>query len=285
MFADKVHRSGRRIGFVPTMGCLHEGHVSLMHIARQHAEVLVVSIFVNPTQFAPGEDFDTYPRDFERDRDMVEAVGADCIYYPDVKEMYPDGYQTTVSVKDITQNLCGLSRPMHFDGVSTVVAKLFNAVKPDCAVFGQKDFQQLAVIKRMVRDLNIDIDIIGAPIVRESDGIAMSSRNKNLSPEERIAARSLSRALGAVEESVKAGERSAAALIEKARKLISAEPRGCIDYIKVCDTETLQDIERLERESVMALAVFFEKARLIDNTVLCVDEYNTCRDQWLTGHR
>lgn len=272
LFADEVHRSGRRIGFVPTMGFLHEGHVSLMRIARQHADVLVVSIFVNPTQFAPGEDFEAYPRDFERDRGMVEAVGADCIYYPDVKEMYPDGYQTTVSVKDITRNLCGLSRPTHFDGVSTVVAKLFNAVKPDCAVFGQKDFQQLAVIKRMVRDLNMDIDIIGAPIVREADGIAMSSRNKNLAPEERMAARCLSRALETVKESVQAGERSARTLIEQARSIISDEPFGRIDYIKVCDSETLQDVERIDREAVMALAVFFEKARLIDNTVLCVDE-------------
>ena len=270
-FSDAVHRNGRRIGFVPTMGFLHEGHVSLMHSARQHADVLVVSIFVNPTQFAPGEDFETYPRDFERDRSMVELAGADCIYYPDVKEMYPDGYQTTVSVKEVTQNLCGSSRPTHFDGVSTVVAKLFNAVKPNCAVFGQKDFQQLVVIKRMVRDLNMDIDIIGAPIVREADGIAMSSRNKNLAPEERVAARSLSRALDAVCSSMQAGERSARSLIELARGIINSETLGCIDYIKVCDTETLQDVEFLEREAVMALAVFFEKARLIDNTVLCVE--------------
>jgi len=270
-FADEVHRSGRRIGFVPTMGFLHEGHLSLMRSARQHADVLVVSIFVNPTQFAPGEDFETYPRDFERDRSMVEAVGTDCIYYPDVKEMYPDGYQTTVSVRDVTQNLCGSSRPTHFDGVSTVVAKLFNAVKPDCAVFGQKDFQQLVVIKRMVKDLNMDVEIIGAPIVREDDGIAMSSRNKNLAPEERVAARSLSRALDAVRVSIKAGERSAQVLVEQARAIINAESLGGIDYIKVCDTETLQDVEHLEREAVMALAVFFEKARLIDNAVLCVE--------------
>ncbi len=270
-FADEVHRSGSRIGFVPTMGFLHEGHESLMHIARQHADVLVVSIFVNPTQFGPGEDFETYPRDFERDRSIVEGVGADCLYYPDVSEMYPSGYQTTVSVRDVTRNLCGSSRPTHFDGVSTVVAKLFNAVKPNCAVFGQKDFQQLVVIKRMVRDLNMDINIIGAPIVREDDGIAMSSRNKNLAPEERTCARSLSRALDAVRASVRAGERSAQALIDQAREIISTEPLGRIDYIKVCDTETLQDIELFEREAVMALAVFFEKARLIDNAVLCVD--------------
>jgi len=270
-FADEVHRNGSRIGFVPTMGFLHEGHESLMRIARQHADVLVVSIFVNPTQFGPGEDFETYPRDFERDRAMVAEAGADCLYYPDLSEMYPPGYQTTVSVRDVTRNLCGLSRPTHFDGVSTVVAKLFNAVKPDCAVFGQKDFQQLIVIKRMVRDLNMDINIIGAPIVREADGIAMSSRNKNLAPEERAAASSLSRALDAVRASVRVGERSAQVLIEQARAIISAEPLGRIDYIKVCDTETLQDVEFLEREAVMALAVFFEKARLIDNVVLCVD--------------
>ncbi len=270
-FADDVRRSGRRIGFVPTLGFLHDGHESLMHIAKQHADVLVVSIFVNPTQFGPGEDFKTYPRDFERDSSIIETVGADCLYYPDVSEMYPAGYQTTVSVRDVTRNLCGFSRPTHFDGVSTVVAKLFNAVKPHCAVFGQKDFQQLVVIKRMVRDLNMDIDIIGAPIVREADGIAMSSRNKNLAPEECAAARSLSRALDAVCSSMQAGERSARALIELARGIISAETLGRIDYIKVCDTETLQDVELLEREAVMAIAVFFEKARLIDNTVLCVE--------------
>ena len=274
-YADEAHQSARRIGFVPTMGFLHEGHVSLMRIARQHADVLVVSIFVNPTQFGPGEDFETYPRDFERDRAMVAEAGADCLYYPDVSEMYPSGYQTTVSVRDVTQNLCGSSRPTHFDGVSTVVAKLINAVKPDCAVFGQKDFQQLVVIKRMVKDLNMDVEIIGAPIVREADGIAMSSRNKNLALEERVAARSLSRALDAVSARIKAGERSAQALIEQARAIISAESRGRIDYIKVCDTETLQDVEILEREAVMALAVFFEKARLIDNVVLCVDGLKT----------
>lgn len=271
-FADKVHQDARRIGFVPTMGFLHEGHVSLMRIARQHADVLVVSIFVNPTQFAPGEDFETYPRDFERDCSMVAAAGADCLYYPDVSEMYPSGYQTKVCVGDVTRNLCGLSRPTHFEGVSTVVTKLFNAVKPQCAVFGQKDFQQLVVIKRMVKDLNMDIDIIGAPIVREADGVAMSSRNKYLGPAEREAARCLSRALDAVCESTQAGERSVGALINLARDIISADPLGHIDYIKVCDTETLQDVERLEREAVMAIAVFFEKARLIDNAVLRVED-------------
>ena len=270
-YADRVHGRGQRIGFVPTMGFLHEGHVSLMRIARQQADVLVVSIFVNPTQFAPGEDFEKYPRDFERDRSMVAAAGADCLYYPDVSEMYPPGYQTTVCVRDVTRNLCGLSRPTHFEGVATVVAKLFNAVKPQCAVFGQKDFQQLVVIKRMVKDLNMDIDIIGAPIVREADGIAMSSRNKYLGPAEREAARCLSRALDAVCNNVQSGERSVRALVELARDIISAEPLGRIDYIKVCDTETLQDVESLEREAVMAVAVFFEKARLIDNAILRLD--------------
>jgi len=270
-FADRVHQSGRTIGFVPTMGFLHEGHVSLMHIARQHADALVVSIFVNPTQFGPGEDFDSYPRDFERDRCMVAAAGADCLYYPDAAEMYPAGYQTMVCVRDVTRNLCGLSRPTHFEGVATVVAKLFNAVKPQCAVFGQKDFQQLVVIRRMVQDLNMDIDIIGAPIVREPDGIAMSSRNKYLGPQERSAARCLSRTLDAVRARVQAGERSAQALVSLASGIISAEPLGRIDYIKVCDTQTLQDVECLERDAVMAVAVFFEKARLIDNTVLHVD--------------
>ncbi len=270
-FADRVRQRGRTIGFVPTMGYLHEGHVSLVHIARRHADVVVVSIFVNPTQFGPGEDFESYPRDFERDRRMVAAAGADCLYCPDADEMYPPGYQTTVCVREVTRNLCGLSRPAHFEGVATVVAKLFNAVKPQYAVFGQKDFQQLVVIKRMVRDLNMDIDIIGAPIVREPDGIAMSSRNKYLGTAERQAARCLSRALDAVRSRADEGERSAQALISLARGIISAEPLGRIDYVKVCDAVTLQDVERLEREAVMAVAVFFEKARLIDNTILHVD--------------
>jgi len=270
-FADRVHLRGQSIGFVPTMGFLHEGHLSLMRIARQHADVLVVSIFVNPTQFGPGEDFEAYPRDFERDSRMVADAGAGCLYCPDVSEMYPAGYQTRISVGEVTRNLCGLSRPTHFEGVATVVAKLFNAVKPQCAVFGQKDFQQLVVIKRMARDLNMDIDIIGAPIVRESDGIAMSSRNTYLGPAERQAARCLSRALEEVRAKVAAGERSTQALIELARGIISAETLGRIDYISICDSETLQDIACIEREAVMAIAVFFDKARLIDNAVLCPD--------------
>lgn len=267
-FADRVHRRGQAIGFVPTMGFLHEGHLSLMRIALRQADVLVVSIFVNPTQFGPGEDFESYPRDFERDSRLVADAGAECLYYPDVSEMYPAGYQTRVSVGEVTRNLCGLSRPTHFEGVATVVAKLFNAVKPQSAVFGQKDFQQLVVIRRMVQDLNMDIDVIGAPIVREPDGVAMSSRNKYLGPAERQAARCLSRALDAAAEKVRAGERSAQALISLAHAIISAEPLGRIDYIKVCDTETLLDVERLDREAVMAVAVFFDKARLIDNIVL-----------------
>jgi pantoate--beta-alanine ligase len=272
-FADRARQQGQRIGFVPTMGFLHEGHVSLMRIARQHADVVVVSIFVNPTQFGPGEDFEAYPRDFERDRAMVEAAGVDCIYCPAVSDMYPAGYQTSVSVREITRNLCGVSRPAHFDGVATVVAKLFNAVKPHCAVFGQKDFQQLAVIRRMVQDLNMDIEIIGAPIVREPDGVAMSSRNTYLSPAEREAACSLSRALAAVAAQARNGEQFAQVLIDTARSIISAEPLGCIDYIKVCDTETLQDIARLDSEAVMAVAVFFNKARLIDNAILPAAEH------------
>ncbi len=266
--ADEIRQSGKRIGLVPTMGFLHEGHISLIRLIREQADYVIVSIFVNPTQFGEGEDFDSYPRDFECDRQMVAAAGADCIYTPEVDEMYPDGSQTAVSVSQITRNLCGRSRPSHFEGVATVVAKLFNAVKPHAAVFGEKDFQQLMVIKRMVLDLNMDIEILGAPIVREADGLAMSSRNTYLTPEQRAAALGLSRGLSEVRDMVASGERSAAKLISHVQKMVEATGLGKVDYIKVCDLATLEDVEVLERDAVMALAVQFGKARLIDNCVL-----------------
>jgi len=267
-FSEVLRKAGKTISFVPTMGYLHEGHLSLMRLGKKKADVLLVSIFVNPLQFGEGEDYEDYPRDWEKDRNMIESVGADCIFIPDVLDMYPERFQTSINVKDVTQNLCGLSRPVHFEGVATVVAKLFNCTKPHYAVFGVKDFQQLVVIKRMVRDLNFDIEILGAPLVREPDGLARSSRNEYLTTDERKAALSLSRALSEVNRMFQAGEKDSGALIEKARYVIGREEFGKIDYIKVCDAETLEDVDRVRGETVVALAVFFGKARLIDNIVL-----------------
>ena len=267
-YADQMRAAGRRIALVPTMGYLHAGHQSLMRIAAQHADVVVVSIFVNPKQFGPGEDLESYPRDWDRDLAAMTAVDVDCVFCPEVSEIYPEGYQTTVSVAGLTANLCGRSRPGHFDGVTTVVAKLLNCVKPDCAVFGQKDFQQLAVVRRMVIDLNMDVVIIGAPIVREDDGLAMSSRNTYLDADARRAALCLSRALEAVRQRCAAGERDARTLIALARQVIEAEPLAAIEYVEVCDAATLVPVERLVGETVMALAATIGPARLIDNTLL-----------------
>jgi pantoate--beta-alanine ligase len=269
-FAETARSSGSSIALVPTMGFLHEGHVSLMRLGKARSDVLVVSIFVNPMQFGAGEDYKDYPRDWERDVQMIDSVGTDCIFAPDVTEMYPQGFQTSVHVAHMTKNLCGKSRPTHFDGVTTVVAKLFNCIKPHSAIFGQKDFQQLMVIKRMVHDLDFDIEIVGAPIVREPDGLAMSSRNTYLSAEQRIAALCLSQSLDAAHALFAAGERNSASLIEHVRKTISAEKLARIDYIKVCDVESIDDVTLITRDAVMALAVFFGRARLIDNIVLKV---------------
>lgn len=268
--ADRLRLAGKRIALVPTMGYLHEGHVSLMRCAQQEADVVVVSLFVNPLQFGPNEDFATYPRDWNRDMTVMEAAGVDYVFAPSIDEMYPAGFQTSVVVSRLTKNLCGISRPGHFDGVTTVVAKLFLCTKPHVAVFGEKDFQQLVVIQRMVKDLGFDIRIIPAPIVREPDGLAMSSRNSYLSPQERRAATSLFQSLSEVQQLFLKGERNAAALIETARRRICAEPLARIDYIKVCDIENLQDVTTITCDAVMALAVYFGKARLIDNIVLRV---------------
>ena len=267
-YSDAFRGAGKTVSLVPTMGFLHEGHLSLMREAKKISDVLVVSVFVNPTQFGPGEDYDAYPRNFERDREMVEAIGCDCIYAPEVSEMYPDGYQTSVQVDKATKNLCGLTRPTHFNGVTTVVAKLFNSVKPHLSIFGEKDFQQLIVIKRMVLDLNMDIDVIGMPIVREEDGLAMSSRNKYLTPDERTAALCLSQSLFEAKKMFEAEERSAEVLIDHVKNTICSKGTGKIDYIKICDVVNLEDCSFIETDSVMALAVYFNKARLIDNIAL-----------------
>jgi len=268
--ADQLRLAGKRIGFVPTMGYLHEGHLSLVRIAKEKSDVVVMSIFVNPTQFGPAEDFDRYPRDFDRDWRLAEQAGCDILFHPSVAEMYPEGYLTYVTVEKLTTVLCGRSRPTHFRGVTTVVAKLFNLVKPHVAVFGQKDAQQALVIKRMVRDLNFDVEVIVAPIVREKDGLAMSSRNTYLTPEERRDATVLYCSLLLAKELVDKGERRAEAIKTEMRKMIEATPTAQIDYISIVDTDKLEDKDTLSGETLIALAVYFGKTRLIDNLILQV---------------
>jgi len=267
--ASAWRREGKVIAFVPTMGYFHEGHLSLMREGRKRGDVLVVSIFVNPTQFGPGEDFDRYPRDMERDLRMAEEVGVDVIFAPTVEEMYPEGYQTYVEVEKVTQHLCGLSRPGHFRGVTTVVTKLFNIVKPHVALFGQKDYQQLITIERMVKDLNMDVEIVGMPTVREEDGLAASSRNVYLSPEERKAALSLYRSLRRAEELFSEGVRESQRILEEVKGVLEAEPLVKIDYVHVCDPETLEDIEGpIGERALVAVAAKVGTTRLIDNTLL-----------------
>ena len=263
---------GYTIGFVPTMGYLHEGHLSLVRKAREDNDKVVVSIFVNPTQFGPNEDYNRYPRDLERDMKLLEPIGVDAVFYPSVEQMYPEGYRTYVEVVDITERLCGASRPGHFRGVTTVCMKLFNIVMPHRAYFGKKDFQQYVVIKTMVRDLNMDLEIVPMPIVREPDGLAMSSRNTYLSPEERKAATCLYRSLKRAVELYEAGERDAAKIREEVVKVIEAEPLAKIDYAEVVDPETFRPVKKVEKGTLVALAVFVGPARLIDNVQLGVDK-------------
>ncbi|SMP14381.1 pantothenate synthetase [Desulfurobacterium pacificum] len=265
VFKDK----GKSVGFVPTMGYLHEGHLSLVRKAKEENDVVVVSIFVNPTQFAPGEDFERYPRDVERDRTLLEKEGVDVLFIPSVEEMYPGGFSTYVEVLNLTEGLCGAKRPGHFRGVTTVVAKLLNIVMPDKAYFGKKDYQQLKVIERMVKDLNFPVKIVGCPIVREPDGLAMSSRNVYLSLEERKAATILYRSLLLAKEYYEKGGRDAEELKEKIVSFISAEPLvKKIDYVEIVDGETLNPVEKLYPGVLVALAVFVGNARLIDNWVV-----------------
>uniref|UniRef100_A0A832A1L5 Pantothenate synthetase n=1 Tax=Desulfacinum infernum TaxID=35837 RepID=A0A832A1L5_9BACT len=266
--ANQWRREGLVIGFVPTMGYLHQGHLELMRCAKSKSDRVVVSIFVNPTQFAPGEDFERYPRDLERDMGLMRSVGVDAVFAPAVADMYPEGYQTYVEVGEVTRPLCGAKRPGHFRGVTTVVAKLFHIVKPHLAVFGEKDYQQLLTIRRMVRDLAMDVAIIGHPIVREPDGLAMSSRNVYLSEEERHEALLLSQALAEASRLVDAGERTAAALVSAAQRVLERGSRVRIDYAELRDAETLQEMDTLDRPGVLALAAYVGKARLIDNAVL-----------------
>ncbi len=266
--ADEWRRQGKRIGFVPTMGFLHEGHLALMGEAKRRADAVAVSVFVNPTQFGPNEDFECYPRDMERDIRLCTEVGVDVIFAPPVPEMYPDGYQTSVEVSKVTTPLCGRTRPGHFRGVTTVVAKLFHCVKPHIAIFGQKDYQQWVAVRRMVRDLNMDIEIVSYPTVRESDGLALSSRNTYLSPAEREIALRLSRSLRAAQELVDRGEIYGEAVLMKVREVLESGGGLRIDYVQLCHPDTLDDVLTVDGCAVLLMAAFIGKTRLIDNCVL-----------------
>lgn len=261
-------REGLTVGFVPTMGYLHEGHKSLMQAARANNDKVVVSVFVNPMQFGPNEDLESYPRDFEKDCALCESVGVDLIFHPEPEEMYADGFCSYVDMNGLTTELCGKSRPIHFRGVQTVVLKLFNIVKPDRAYFGQKDAQQLAVIKRMVKDLNVDTEIVGCPIVREADGLAKSSRNTYLNPDERKAALILSRSLKLGRELIENGETDAKAVIKAITDSINTEPLAKIDYVDVVDFDTITPVDRIGKSVLVAIAVYIGKTRLIDNFII-----------------
>ena len=260
-------KQGLSVGFVPTMGYLHEGHKSLMDAARKGNDKVVVSIFVNPMQFGPTEDLATYPRDLDHDAALRESAGVDLIFHPEAEEMYEKDFCSFVDMTGLTEGLCGKTRPIHFRGVCTVVNKLFNIVTPDHAYFGQKDGQQLAVIKRMVRDLNMDIEIVGCPIVREEDGLAKSSRNTYLSPEERKAALILSKTVALGKELAKT-EKDANKVVEAMKKNIETEPLAKIDYVEAVDALSMAPVEKLEGTCMLAMAVYIGKTRLIDNTLI-----------------
>ena len=275
--ADAERGDGRRLALVPTMGAIHAGHLSLVAEGRKRADRLWVSIFVNPTQFNEAHDFEGYPRVLERDLALCREAGVDCVYVPAVDDVYPEGAQTWVDVEHLTKPLCGATRPGHFRGVTTVVSKLFLAAKPHVAVFGQKDFQQVAVVRRMVRDMGFDVDVVAAPIVREPDGLALSSRNQRLGPEARRHALSLVRALDVAEAAVAASERRAEVLLEAVRAELGAAPRSRIDYAELRDPESLETApDTLAGATLLALAVIFEPdpggqgatVRLIDNRIL-----------------
>ncbi|MEW6375562.1 MAG: pantoate--beta-alanine ligase [Thermodesulfobacteriota bacterium] len=268
--ASYARRAGKTLAFVPTMGFFHDGHLSLMREGRRRGDLLIVSLFVNPTQFGPNEDFKNYPRDFERDRKMAEEVGVDILFAPEAIEMYPPNHQTIVRVEKVTQNLCGKSRPTHFQGVTTVVMMLFEIVMPHVAIFGEKDYQQLVTIQRMVRDFHMSVEVLGMPTVREEDGLAMSSRNTYLLPEERKAALSLYRSLQEAKGLLQKGERKADRILHEVKGILRSEPLVRIDYVQICDAYTLQDVDIIDGDVIVALAVYLGKTRLIDNLVFRV---------------
>jgi pantoate--beta-alanine ligase len=266
--ACAARHQGKRIGFVPTMGALHEGHLSLVRAAKARSDVVVVSIFVNPTQFGPNEDLSRYPRPFERDRQLLENETVDFLFAPSVEEMYPAGAVSYVTVEGLSEKLCGKSRPGHFRGVTTVVAKLFNILEPKLAFFGQKDAAQAAIIRRMVRDLRLPVEVVVCPIVREPDGLAMSSRNTYLEPQQRHSALVLSRSLSSVREAFDQGERSSLRLTEVGKQVFAAESSVRLDYLEIVDPETLEPIETVSRRALVAVAGFVGATRLIDNAIL-----------------
>ena len=268
-YSRRIREEGKSIGFVPTMGYLHEGHLSLLRTARSECDVSVISVFVNPTQFSAGEDLDKYPRDIERDISLASAEGTDVMFAPETEDMYPEGYVSNVKVDEsLSRALCGKSRPGHFEGVATVVAKLFGIVSPDRTYFGQKDAQQTVVIKRMVKDLKIPVDVRVMPIVRESDGLAMSSRNTYLSNEERIEALNLNRSLEVAKGMILTSEYSSETIKLEMKKIIEQGKNTRIDYIEVVDADTLVPLDEVNKNTLIAVAAFVGKTRLIDNIVI-----------------
>ncbi len=266
-FSQHGKKLGKTIGLVPTMGYLHSGHISLIKRARKDTGIVVVSIYVNPTQFGPGEDYKRYPRDLERDRELAKAAGTDVLFVPSNKEIYPDGYSTYIMVEELSEKLCGISRPIHFRGVTTIVAKLFNIVKPTRTYFGWKDAQQLIIIKKMVSDLNIDVKVIGLPTVREKDGLAVSSRNKYLTKKEREIAPVLYQALVQVKRMVNSGESNSAKVLKEVKNLIKAK-KIKIDYLKAVNLMSLKDVKKLKKKTLIAVAAWIGKTRLIDNMLI-----------------
>ena len=263
-----VRHGVKRLGFVPTMGALHEGHLSLVRAAKARCDVVAASIFVNPTQFGPTEDFSKYPRSFERDRELFEKEGVELLFAPSVEEMYPEDAVTFVTVEGLSERLCGKSRPGHFRGVTTIVSKLFHITQPDFAFFGQKDAAQVAIIRRMVLDFNLGVEIVVCPIVRETGGLAMSSRNAYLSPQERKSALVLSRSLAQVKKLFEQGERCTTKLSAAGRQVFAGEPSVRLDYLEIVDPNTLEPVEHINRPALVAVAAFVGGTRLIDNTVL-----------------
>jgi len=268
----ELSSQGKRIGLVATMGFLHEGHLALVRESLQESDVTVVSIFVNPTQFGPKEDFKQYPRDLDRDTQILKKMGVEVIFCPEAEEMYPEGYRTYVEVKKLQDKLCGQTRPRHFRGVCTIVLKLFQIIRPDVSFFGQKDAQQAIILKKMVKDLDLDVKIEVIPIVRDEDGLALSSRNKYLSPEGRKAALCLSKSLDEAQTMIEKGEREANTILNRMKDIIDQEPLAKIDYIEIVDEEDLNSLSRIKGEALIALAVYIGDVRLIDNTFIQLKE-------------
>src|SRR5680860_130958 len=283
--SDDARRAGRTVGLVPTMGCFHAGHESLMHVARTECDLLVTTIFVNPLQFGADEDLDAYPRHVERDAGRAAAAGVDVLFVPSTDEMYPGGVRTTVHVAGLAEGLCGAARPAHFDGVTTVVAKLFGIVGPCRAYFGRKDFQQVQVVRQMARDLNHPVEVVGCPLVRELDGLAMSSRNAYLTEEERASATVLSKAVFWTSETVVRGERDAVAVAEAARQVMRLEPGVVLEYVEVRRAHDLAPIVQLDGDVVVAVAARVGRARLIDNCSLAITGDDVLVDLGVVAHR